>query len=436
AERTGGRFYGPVEQNPSQLPQIFIKEASIVRRSLIKEDADGIPVSRTIDASGSELMSGVAEVPALFGYVLTSPKDNPLVEIPLVAGDESDPIFVYWQTGLGKSVAWMSDARNMWAAAFVGSESYRKFWAQAVRYVSRPAQSSDYEIVTEVENGVGRVRIEALDEASRFKSDLTVAGLVMPPGAEQGIPVTLVKTGPGTYEGTFEAREEGNYVVSMQAIDPEGGIAALRGGTSVNGSQELLDLTSNLAAARRLAEETGGRVLGNFDASLASDLFVREWTDVLGNPQTLPDSTSPLPVWDWLIPILVALILVDVAIRRIAWDWQATKAAALRARDRVRMMTATTREEVDSLRQPKPESAAAMRQQKQTASRRFEAREGSTSAEADDMFAGASSTPAPSKRAPAKGKSVPAAGSSGGGMSSLMEAKRRARQKIEDEKND
>ena len=37
AKATGGRAYGPINNNPNQLPQIFIKEATVVRRSLIHE---------------------------------------------------------------------------------------------------------------------------------------------------------------------------------------------------------------------------------------------------------------------------------------------------------------------------------------------------------------------------------------------------------------
>ncbi len=37
AKKTGGRFYGPIEKNPNQLPQIFIKEATVVRRTLLQE---------------------------------------------------------------------------------------------------------------------------------------------------------------------------------------------------------------------------------------------------------------------------------------------------------------------------------------------------------------------------------------------------------------
>ena len=435
AEKTGGRSYGPIEQNPSQLPQIFIKEASIVRRSLIKEDAQGMAVNRTIDASGSDLMAGIDTIPPINGYVLTSVKESPLVELPLVVGEESDPIFAYWQTGLGKSIAWTSDAHNKWAAGFSATDSYQKFWAQAIRSVSRPPQSSDFEPTVTYEDGELIIRVEAVDENSRYRSELTITGSVMAPGSDQGQPITLSAVGPGVYERRIKVSDEGNYVVALSSIDPDGNVSALRAGASVTGSAELMDLRSDVAAAQRLAEETGGRLLAPFEASTASDLFVRQWTDVAGNSQTLPESRSPLPIWDWLIPILLSLILIDVAIRRIAWDWDATKATVAAARDRLRMVTATTREDVEALRQQKASVASGGAAQKQVASRRYEASgrvEGS-----GDLLADAKSNPTASKRAPAKGKvSRPASAESGGGMSSLMEAKRRAREKIEREKEE
>jgi hypothetical protein len=53
----------------------------------------------------------------------------------------------------------------------------------------------------------------------------------------------------------------------------------------------------------------------------------------------LPTASSPLPVWDVLIPFLLALIIIDVAIRRIAWDWHATKRTATAAANWVRSFT-------------------------------------------------------------------------------------------------
>ena len=79
-----------------------------------------------------------------------------------------------------------------------------------------------------------------------------------------------------------------------------------------------LDLSDHMADAVDIARRTGGRVLEPFNAENA-ELFAREWTDVAGNKQVLFRSASPLPVWDILIPILLGLILIDVATRRIAW---------------------------------------------------------------------------------------------------------------------
>ena len=40
-KQLNGRPYGPINSKPNQLPQIFIKEATVVRRSLIHEDEQG-----------------------------------------------------------------------------------------------------------------------------------------------------------------------------------------------------------------------------------------------------------------------------------------------------------------------------------------------------------------------------------------------------------
>lgn len=442
AEKTGGTAYGPIEDNPGQLPQIFIKEATIVRRTLIKESSEGIPVGQTLDAAGSEFMTGVGEVPAVYGMVLTSRKENPLVEMPLVVGEERDPLFAYWQTGLGKAAVWTSDAQDRWAANFAGNTGYDKFFAQVVRGISRAAQSADYEQTVTVENGRGTITVEALGEESRFRSNLTIRGSVLRPGDEQGEALTLVQTKPGTYVAEFDAREAGSYVTALSALDPEGGVAALRGGTSVNGSAELLDLSSNLAAARRVAEQTGGRIIPAFSPVEGADLFARSWVDATGADRELAVSRSPLPIWDWLIPVLVAMILIDVAIRRIAWDWGATKATIAAAGERVRMVTATTREDVDTratlgaLKQTRENVAAGKLQEavRPDPTRKFEADFNAPIGDVSELVGGASDKPIPKGPAkPVRPKGMQGDKPSEGGMSSLMEAKRRARERMRED---
>ena len=100
------------------MPQIFIKEATIVRRSLIHEVPDGIPLK--LPPSTSDMVKGVEGFPAIYGMVLTTPKKSPQVEMPIVAGKNNDPVLAHWQTGLGRAAVFTSDAHNRWLAGWVG----------------------------------------------------------------------------------------------------------------------------------------------------------------------------------------------------------------------------------------------------------------------------------------------------------------------------
>src|SRR5205807_9760030 len=103
---------------------------------------------------------------------------------------------------------------------------------------------------------------------------------------------------------------------------------------TVTGASEQRDLSYNDALLHRVAHATGGRMLTPFDVD-GANLFTREGLLI---------TASPLPIWDILIPILLALLIIDVAIRRIAWDWLATKRMAAAMAQRVRDFTMTTRQ--------------------------------------------------------------------------------------------
>src|SRR5439155_24364189 len=104
-------------------------------------------------------------------------------------------------------------------------------------------------------------------------------------------------------------------------------------GMAINTSPELRDLHSNESTLLEIARRTRGTVFQPFNLN-PMDLFRREG---------LKQSASPLPIWDILIPFLLALMIVDVATRRIAWDWASTKKMAFAAGERVRAFTTTRR---------------------------------------------------------------------------------------------
>jgi uncharacterized membrane protein len=435
AKTLKGRAYGPIDTNPNQLPQIFIKEATVVRRSLIYEEKKGIPLK--LPPSLSEIVKGISEFPDVYGMVLTSRKNNPQIEVPIVAGKNNDPILAQWQTGLGRAAVFTSDAHNKWAANWVGSPMYSKFFAQLVRAVARPPMSADFDVqTTQTADGKGKITVEALTKDSSFLNFLSIGGTVVGPDMKP-MNVRLVQTGPGTYEGEFDADQAGNYVAVMNYRGAGDKAGVMLSGMAVNSSPELRDLKSNDAMLKRVADATGGRILPPFDAASA-DLFTREG---------LAPTASPLPIWDILIPILLALIITDVAVRRIAWDWNATKRFAHATADKVRGFTVIrkveSRETLDALKRVREEvaetrfnvdaeSATAAPSPRAEAPRpdpraKFEAK--GVEGDITQVVGGATAKPIPPPPKKIEPKGAPAPGAHTG---SLLEAKRRAQQKIKE----
>ena len=422
AKKTGGRSYGPIESNPSQLPQIFTKEASVVRRSLISEDKAGIEVKAT--DSPSDLVTGIDlnSMPKIYGLVLTAVKPKPEVEMPLVAGEKNDPLFAHWQTGLGKSAVFTSDAWNKWAANWVGSDAFGKFWSQVVRGVSRPAESGDFDVSVTTEGTKGKIVVEAIGQDQAFKNFLTLRGSVVGPDLEP-VDITLSQTKPGIYEAEFDAKDPGNYVVGL--VSAGGSKPSLvRSGTVVNSSPELRQLKSDRVQIQEILDRTGGRMLNAFDPNVS--LFTR-----VG----LHPSTSPRPIWDILLPILLALILLDIAIRRIAWDWNATRRSVLSALGFVQSYTQTrkveTTQSIDALRDirsKKAESKPTIDLRRPDSSKKFEGGEG-IEGDISKVVGGATSDSGPSKKS-TREPPPSDSGKSEGGMGSLMDAKRKAQEEI------
>jgi uncharacterized membrane protein len=434
AEKTKGHAYGPIEANPKQLPQIFIKEATVVQRSLIHEPDAPIPV--VIENNGSDLLKGIGEFPALRGMVLTSRKDNAQndIKMALVATNPGangkmnpDPVLAHWQTGLGRAVVFTGDATARWAPRWAGSPVFSKFWAQAVRSVARPPMSTDFDVQTMQVGTKGKIIVKANSKDSGFLNFMNMAGTVLGPD-NTPVNVKLVQTGPGTYEGEFDAPQEGNYVIPLHFEGKDGG-GELMGGLTINGAPEQRDLQSNDSLLQHIADATGGRMLAPFDAA-GANLFSREGLIV---------SASPLPVWDILIPILLALLIVDVAVRRIAWDWLATQRLAAAMAQRVRDFTNTTRQ-VESA----PTMDALKRVREDVAENKFKPAErgvapppplpdpkakfvarNAVEGDISSVVGGATDKPLPS--AP---KKIEPKGASGGMTGSLLEAKRRAQQQI------
>ncbi len=293
-----GRFYDV--KSPAQLPQIFIKEAAVILKSAIFEE----PFKPQVVAQ-SELIRGISpgEFPTLRGYVSASGK--PRAEVPIVS-EKGDPILAHWQYGLGRSVAFTSDAKSRWAQDWMGWSRYQQFWTQVARWAIRRVDASDFNTQVSVENGVGQISVEALDREGNFRNFLKLRTTVVSPrGVRQD--VILEQAGPGRYEARFDTREVGAYLLNLQELDDQGGVRGAQVlGASVNYSPEFNATEPNLPLLRRLAELGGGRVL----------------SPETENPFRLNrlKTFQPRDLWDVLFKILVCLFLVDVGVRRVDID--------------------------------------------------------------------------------------------------------------------
>lgn len=423
ADKGRGRFYDV--RSPSQLPQIFLKEAAVILKAAIIED----PFQPQV-AAVSEVTRGIGsgEYPRLRGYVATTAKAR--AETPLVS-DKGDPILAQWQFGLGRAVAFTSDARAKWAADWVGWSRYRQFWSQAAQWALRKVDATDFNAEVSLEGGAGRLNVEALDARGEFRNFLNLQAVVVDPRGRRET-VRLEQKGPGRYEAVFTGKEVGAYMVNL--LDITNGV--IRGqqtlGASVNYSPEFNAQEPNRALLERLAEAGAGKVL---DPEIRTD-----------NPflHDRVKTFQPRDLWWWLVMGAVVLFPFDVGLRRVQLDreeWARAWAWLLQALGlRRRRATVATSESMSTLLARKEQvrsthtgaAPAAPIEPKPDLFRPAQPVEPSDAAPAP-MAASAEvkgKSPGPGSESSAPGAKAKAAEGAESATSRLLEAKRKARKKL------
>ncbi len=299
AEHGKGRFYNVT--SPANLPQVFIKEAAVILKSAIYEE----PFKPQL-RSPSEVVRGIGanEYPTLLGYVATTPKAR--AETPLWT-PKGDPLLAHWNFGLGRAVAFTSDAKARWAKMWLRWGKYRQFWSQIGQWSLRRLDNEDLTTEVSMENGQGVISIDALDAQGNYRNFLNLSGYVVSPKGQRQT-VHLEQTGPGHYEGHFQTKDVGAYLLNI--MDIKGG--KVRGsevvGASINYSPEFADAGPNANLLRRITEVGEGKVLNPDVPSI--------------NPfnQDRRKTFQPRDVWEWLLKFAVILFILDVGVRRIQID--------------------------------------------------------------------------------------------------------------------
>jgi len=435
AEMTKGKYYSVTD--PRKLPSIYIREARRVSQSFLYEKK----FKPTPVPGRSPLWKIDDEVPELYGFIRTTMKPSVLAQMLIEAPpvfEQRFPILAAWQYGLGRSVAFTSDARTRppdiqgWDRNWAASDMYLKFWEQAVGWAMRGAETGRLSMQTEFRDGKVKVIIEARDERNRPITDLKLEGGVTPPGgvAANGKPIVLdfeQKSG-GIYEAEFKAEEAGSYFLNAVAKRDGEIVDSVRSGVTLPYSPEFADLESNTALLRRLSAITGGQ---SFDEDPESLKKLASSGDLFRSGSATAHSFQPM--WYWLIFLAAIGLLFDVGVRRIAIEPAEVDYYANRIWQRLRHREfhRATPEAMSRLKEAKARAGGRIDRDKAT--KRFEV----TTTNSAPPPPGADDAPPPTARkvSPPPPKPTESTDQPESMMERLKRAKRRAQQQREDEDN-
>jgi hypothetical protein len=287
AQLGGGRFYQ--SNNPSQVPDLFLKESQVSLKPWFEND----PFFPKVSAAG-DLLAGVPldAFPQLGGYVVTTAKPGSEVYF---SSAKQDPVLAAWNYGLGRSVAWTSDANGQWTAGFLKSPVSGLLLARMVAW-TLPAGDQKLTIET-------RPSGDGLDVTVAGPE---VSGASMKLGVERpdlsGTTINLVPTSPGRWQGRVPGTTVGTYLVHARLVKGSTGLGDADAVVSVPYSPEYLELGRDDSLLSLLAREGSGVILSK---------PVAAWQL---KPLPIPISSDIF----WYLLVAVALLWpLDVAIRRL-----------------------------------------------------------------------------------------------------------------------
>jgi uncharacterized membrane protein len=295
-----GRFYQA--DNPNTIPQILLQETrQATRRAIINESFFPAVVG------AHPILTGLGPLPPLNGYVATTPK--PAGQLVLIS-HKDDPVLAVWQYGLGRVVAWTSDASGLWTTNWLSWAKAARFWANLVTW-TLPTSDSELNINAKVVAGTGHLTVDLPPGTSTPPgSQQQVQATIVTPDLAQET-VTLQPTAPERWEGNFPATQVGAYLVRVtwQGQACRGAIHCAQvvstTGLVVPYSPEYLSMGTDTRFLKLLAQAGGGTILGPNDQAAA----------FASNLQAV---SAAVPIVFWLLALAALLLPVDIALRRLS----------------------------------------------------------------------------------------------------------------------
>jgi Ca-activated chloride channel family protein len=314
ADLGGGRFYKVAD--PQSLPRIFTRETEMVSRSAAVEE-----YFQPRLVAPADFLRGIdmGAAPFLHGYVATKMKPPPAQEI--LESELGEPILARWHVGLGWTLAWTSDVKNLWAVEWLRWPGYGQFWGQLVREHMRQKKRQQLDMRAELDTATGRVRasIDAVGGDDTFENGLSghldIRSSDTPTdgahSAGETRQIALKQTAPGRYEADFPLDRYGAFSLhaslekateDAHGADKSVTVAESFGHVTNPYPREYLALQPDLLLLSRVAEITGGRVSPE----------PREPLDPAGESVSYHED-----LWPRCIAAAIVVFLLDLLVRRV-----------------------------------------------------------------------------------------------------------------------
>jgi Ca-activated chloride channel family protein len=388
AEESGGRYYDAADA--TTIPDIFLRETiRTAGEQIVEETFQPIP------SASSEVLDGLdaGRLPQLLGYNATTAKGSATVS--LLTGRE-DPLLAQWQYGLGRAVAWTSDARQQWATPWIGTPEFGTLTAQLVAWTLPPQDAEGIDVrFSPGDRGELNVEVTSFDDEGGPRNFYRTVMRLISPDLEPTEAV-LEQVGPGRYAGTVLAEDPGAYLVRVaQTLEsPDGTDSASRTlGIVSPTADEFRRLGIDTDALAAYADAGNGRRLPLGADEPGAEVWRHDITA----------AAFPTPIWPWLLLLAIVLVPLDVGVRRVAL----TRADLGRARGWMGRRF--------GLGRPEPEAVpglAELRAAKARSDRRTERAERPPAPEpvpdAQPATAAAAMPPKPATRPPARPRPTPA----------------------------
>jgi uncharacterized membrane protein len=308
ANQGGGRYYQA--NDVRTVPDVLLKETIRLAGSYYVEEAFTPVVTRA-----SPILNDIetSSLPPLLGYNASTIKPDADL---ILRSPRGDPLLAQWQYGLGRAVAWTSDAKGQWAADWVS-------WPQFGRFVS---QMVGWTLPTQATVGLAATFSARPDSWGGGQELAVRVDTVTGTGAPRNfLPTSLVITGtggitttvqvsprsPGVYDGVAHGLSPGAYAATVEQRDADTGelVERLETGFVVPYPSEYRlseDATAGAGAFMSdLAQLGGGKVLEIAQPGMAFS------HDISPEPRRLA-------LWPWLLLAAILLFPLDVAIRRVS----------------------------------------------------------------------------------------------------------------------